>query len=213
MSRDRASTMRDLPIPASPCRRTAPPAPCRVRFQWSRSSPISSTRPISGLAPVARSAAVPDDDEARGDSCASFERPAVRPVCLSEALDNRHGGANGLPSIIFMGQRVPEIRKHAIAHELGKETVEPGYRAGADVLIAPDQRAHILWVYRVGQFRRADQIAKHDGDLAPLRLVRRAGAGWGFGRRRRCPQAEREFPCRDRAHELSPVSERKAELL
>ena len=112
-----------------------------------------------------------------------------------------------------MGQRVAEIRQHAVAHELGKEAIKPGYRTGADVLISPDQRAHILGVDGVGQFCRADQVAKHDGDLTSLRVARRGGAGRGFCRRRRLPRVKREFPRLDRTHELSPVPERKAELL
>ena len=138
-----------------------------------------------GLARFTRSGAVPDDDEARSDSCANFEGLTIRPPCVSDALDDRQGGANRLSGIVFVGQRVAEIRQHAVAHELGKEAVEPGYRAGADVLISPDQRAHILGVDRVGQFCRADQVAKHDGDLTSLRVARRGSAGRGFWRRRR----------------------------
>ena len=65
---------------------------------------------------------------------------------------------------------IAEIGQHAVAHEFGDVTVEPGDRPGAGVLVALDQTAQVFGVKRTGKCRRADQIAEQNGDLAALGL-------------------------------------------
>jgi hypothetical protein len=77
-----------------------------------------------------------------------------------------------------------EIGENAVAHEFGDEAVVACDHAGARVLIGPDDLAHVLGIESRRKRGGSDEIAEHDGQLAPLggvrgrrRLGRRGGSG------------------------------------
>jgi hypothetical protein len=105
-----------------------------------------------------------------------------------------------------MRLRIAEIDQHPIAHVFGDKAGEPGDRVGDAAVIGADDLAQILRVVARRQRRRADQIAEHHGQLAPLRLAgdgSRLGHGQGDARRRFAAQ------CGDRRQQLAAMSDRR----
>ncbi len=114
-----------------------------------------------------------------------------------------------------MRLRVAEIGEHAVAEEFGDISVEPRNRAGAGVLVALDQIAHVLGIERGGKRGRADEVAEQDGDLATFGFRSRPGIG-GMSPvpARRLDRLDgRSVQRGDRLQELSPMTERNTELL
>ena len=66
-----------------------------------------------------------------------------------------------------------EIGENAIAHELGHKAVVAGDDARAVVPIGADDPPHVLGIEPRRERGRADEIAKHHGELAPLGGARR----------------------------------------
>jgi hypothetical protein len=71
-------------------------------------------------------------------------------------------------SIILMRLRVAEIDQHAIAHIPGDEAIEPGDDFADGAVIGGDDLAIILGIEAPRQRGRADEIAEHHRELAPL---------------------------------------------
>jgi hypothetical protein len=100
----------------------------------------------------------------------------------ADRFDEREGGADGALGIVLVRPRIAEIDEHAVAHVFGDIAVEPCDRLGDAFLIPTDDVAQILRIEPSRQRCRADQVAKHDRELAAL------GAGirqyrWHCGRR------------------------------
>jgi hypothetical protein len=82
-----------------------------------------------------------------------------------------------------MGLRIAKIDQHAVAHVFRDKPGEAGDGVGDTAVIGADNLAKILGIESRRQRRRADKIAKHNGQLAPLRLATHRGGrgGCGFG--------------------------------
>jgi hypothetical protein len=63
-------------------------------------------------------------------------------------------------------------------------TFEARDLAGHRVLVAGDDRPHVLRIEPRRQFGRADEVAEHHGQLTALGLARRRRRRGGFGRGR-----------------------------
>ena len=126
-----------------------------------------------------------DDDEAGGDADPRGERAVADAPHRGDDLEPGAGGALGA---VLVRLGIAEISEHAVAHELGEETVEARDDAGAGVLVLPDQRPEILGIEPARQRGRADEIGEQHRDLAPLGLALalplRTGAGGGAAARR-----------------------------
>jgi hypothetical protein len=120
----------------------------------------------------------------------------------ADRLDHRQPGAHRPLGIVFMRLRIAEIDQHAIAHIFGDKAVEAADRLGDCAVIGADQLPQILRVETRRECRRADEIAEHHRQLAPL----------GLGRRR-CIAGSRRHGRRgaergDGIEELAPVADR-----
>jgi hypothetical protein len=76
-----------------------------------------------------------------------------------------------------------EISEHAVAHELGDETVVARDRARTGVLIGTDHPPHIFWIEPRRRRSGTDEIAEHYCELAALRDIL-GGRGSEVGKRR-----------------------------
>ena len=115
-----------------------------------RRSP-TSTRPVATPMRVCRRRTAPGADPADGldDLAARAERPL---------------------GIVLMGARIAEVDEHTVADIARDETVEARHDPGAAVLVGPDDRAQVLRVELPGKRGRADEVAEHDGEIAPFGL-------------------------------------------
>ena len=102
---------------------------------------------------------------------------------LRDSFDQRERGAHGIFGVGFVRFRITEIDQHAIAHIFGDIAAEASDDVGRAFVISGDDLAQIFRIELGGQRRRADQIAKHHGELAAL--GRRGGARHRRCRRRR----------------------------
>ena len=99
----------------------------------------------------------------------------------ADSLDDTQTGSYSALGIVLMRLRVAEINKHAVAHVLGDEAVEPGHGA----VISGNDLAQILRIETRGKRGRADEIAERYSELPPLgigshRRIERRG-GWRLG--------------------------------
>ena len=81
--------------------------------------------------------------------------------------------------IILVGAGVAEIDEYSVADEPGYPAVISSNDARAGGAVGPDHFPHILGIETRRERGRADQIAKHNGEVAPLGVLRRG---------RRCDQ-------------------------
>jgi hypothetical protein len=93
---------------------------------------------------------------------------------LGDRFDNGEPGPHRPFGIVFMRLGIGEIDQHPIAEILGDKTGEPGDRVCDTAVISAYHFAQILGIEAHRQRRRADQVAEHDRQLAPLGL---AGSG------------------------------------
>ncbi len=103
-----------------------------------------------------------------------------------------------------------EVGEYPIAKELGDKAVIARHDARTGVLIGADDLAHVLGIEPRRQGGRTDEIAEHDGELAPLRGIWRGGSRDRFMRRERRrsvgPRGGRSFEFLDRGHDFAPVA-------
>src|SRR5882672_6149547 len=78
---------------------------------------------------------------------------------------------------MLMRLRIAEIDQYAVAHVAGDEPAEPGDGFGHVCLIGDHHLAQILGVEPHRECRRADEVAEHDRELAPLGRGRRRHDG------------------------------------
>jgi ABC-type glutathione transport system ATPase component len=99
---------------------------------------------------------------------------------------------------------VAEVDQHTVAHVFGDKAGEAGDRVGDAAVIGADDLAQILGIVARRQRRRADQIAEHHRQLAPLGLPGSGcrGCGLGNGLRRVAAQGG------DCGQQLAPVADR-----
>jgi hypothetical protein len=94
----------------------------------------------------------------------------------ADRVNDREPSAGRALGVILMRLGIAEINEHAVAHIFGDKTAKPGNGVGDRAVVAADQLAQVLGIKAGGQWRRADQIAEHHGQLPPLRL--RLGGSW-----------------------------------
>jgi hypothetical protein len=106
---------------------------------------------------------------------------------------------------------IAEIDQHAVAHILCDKAGVAGDRVSDAAVIGADDLAQILGVVPPRQRRRADQIAEHHGQLAPLGLAGDCNSGgFGLSDTLRRVAAKR----RDRRQQPAPMADRRdAEFL
>ena len=78
-----------------------------------------------------------------------------------------------------MGLRIAEIDERSIAHILGDRAAKPGHSGDTGLLKRAEDVAHFLGIDLGRKRCRANEIAKHDGQLSTF------GIGGSWGRRRR----------------------------
>ncbi len=106
------------------------------------------------------------DQVANHDKAAGDTKPHIQPFRRREPADRVDDGEPGPQrplGIVLMRLRIAEI--------LGDKTGVPGDRIGDATLIGADHLAQILGIVARRQCRRADQIAEHHRQLAPLGLA------------------------------------------
>ena len=102
-----------------------------------------------------------------------------------------------------MGARIAEIDEYSVADEPGYAAVISRNDPRACGAIDPDHFPHILGIETRREHGRADQIAKHDGEVAPLGVVRTS---------RRCDQCGRIEVGNGSLH-LAAMTEQDSELV
>ena len=89
---------------------------------------------------------------------------------------------------------IAEVDEHATAHVLGDKPGEAGSRVRDAAVVGADDLAQILGIVARRQRRRANKIAEHHRQLAPLRLARdwrsRSRCRWCFGGAERADSIE-----------------------
>ena len=89
-------------------------------------------------------------------------------VELRRCLDNRKSGPHGALGVMFVSLRIAEIGQHPVAHILGDEAAVAFDQICAATMIAANDLTHVLGIEPRRQRRRADEVAEHDRELAPL---------------------------------------------
>src|SRR5262249_18648200 len=112
-------------------------------------------------------------------------------------------------SIVLVRLGVAKIDKESVAHETGDMPAHPSNYRGATTLECADHVAQVLRIELGRQSRRADEIAKKDGQLASLCLGLRQGKGRG----RRAGGGFRARPRSDRSEGPFSMAERNAQSL
>ena len=88
---------------------------------------------------------------------------------LADRVDDGEPGADRPLGVVLVRLGIAEIDQHPVAHVLGDKPGEADNGVGDAAVIGADDLAQILWIVARRQRRRADQIAEHHGQLAPLR--------------------------------------------
>ena len=101
-------------------------------------------------------------------------------TAVGHRRDQCQTGADRPLGVVFMCPGISEIGQHAVAHVFRDESIEPCNDLGDGTMVGANDVAQILGVETRGQGCRADEIAKHNGQLPALRFGRsRAAAGRG----------------------------------
>ena len=95
---------------------------------------------------------------------------------LRHPIDQRQPASRGALGVVLMRLWIAEIHQDAVAHVAGDKPAKALDNLCDAAVVGADDPAQILRIKPRGQRRRADQIAEHHSQLAPL----------GFGNRNRC---------------------------
>jgi hypothetical protein len=98
---------------------------------------------------------------------------------------------------------ITEIDEYSVTDEPSYPAVIGSNNARAGSAVGPDHLPHILWIEPRRERGRADQIAKHDGEVAPLGVMRGS---------RRCDQRGR-IEAGDGTQHFAAMTEQDSELL
>ena len=80
-----------------------------------------------------------------------------------------------------MGAGIAEIDQYSVADEPGDHAVISGDDPRAGGAVGADHLPHVLGIEARRERSRADQVAEHDGEVAPLGVVPRSRRGDQFG--------------------------------
>jgi len=122
---------------------------------------------------------VTDDDHAGCNSNPHLQRLPGRKQELADLRHEIEPSPHGAFSIVLVRLGVAEIDEESVAHVSGDIPAHPSHHRGATNLESADHVAQVLGIELARQSRRADEIAKKDGQLTPLGLGLRQGKGRG----------------------------------
>ena len=149
-----------------------------------------------------------DHHEAGGDADARLQVDAAlrlgRPggsIKCRHGLEHVQRRVHRALRVVLVRARIAEVDQAAIAEQLRHMAVVRRHRGGHRVVIASDQALQIFRVEPAGQQGRADQVAEHHGELAPLGFARRPR------RRAACRAVRRQR--RDRQQQPLAVAEQR----
>jgi hypothetical protein len=127
---------------------------------------------------------------------------------LRHRLDQPKPGTHSAFGVMLVGPGITEIGKHPVAHILGDEPPGLGDLFGAATVIGTDDLPHVLGVKASRERGRANEVDKHDRELATLSSV----LGLGLGRwRQRSGARDGTAEVGDRRQHLPPMSEQDAQ--
>ena len=116
---------------------------------------------------------IADDHQPGADPDPHLQRRPRRRVEPGHLLHELQRRAHRALGIVLVGPRIAEISQHPVAHVLGDKAAAAPDHLGNAAMIGADHRAQILRVEPCRQCRRADQVAEHHRQLAPLGRRRR----------------------------------------
>jgi hypothetical protein len=122
----------------------------------------------------------------------------------ADALDKCQCGAYRTLGIVLVRLRIPEIDEHPVAHIFRDKPAERVDLFGDGFVIISDQFAQILGVEPSRQCGRADEIAKHCGELPSFRTIGHLGSRRHYLRRLRSGSVGKGG---DRIKEFTAVSD------
>ncbi len=132
-----------------------------------------------GVAPIASTSA-PNGASVGATISPTTTSPVCRPTraarcCTPSSVrqwrhrpGDRQGGAYRVGRVVLVGRGIAEVGQDAVAEVLRHGPVVRGDDVQAALLVAPDDPPHVLRVQPGRQGGRADQVAEHDGEVAPL---------------------------------------------
>jgi hypothetical protein len=106
--------------------------------------------------------------------------PEAIPICTwndNSFAASTAADADRLCRLVFLGSRPAKIGQDAVAEVIGDIAAIAQNDGGHRVVVAPQELAQILRVVPARQFSRADEIAEHHGQLAPLCWADRFSSG------------------------------------
>ena len=124
---------------------------------------------------------VTDDDHAGCNSNPHLQRLPGREQELTDLRHEIKPSPHGAFSIVLVRLGVAEIDKESVAHESGDIPAHLSDHRGARTLESADHVAQVLGIELDRQSRRADEIAKKDGQLSSLGLGLRQRARLAAG--------------------------------
>jgi hypothetical protein len=98
----------------------------------------------------------------------TFADPGIE---FADGSHQRKPGAHRPLGIVLMRLGIAKIGQHTIAHVLGNEATGPGNDIRATPVIGTEDFPHVFGVESLRQGSRADEIAKHDGELTSVRVI------------------------------------------
>ena len=115
-----------------------------------------------------------DDDQAGGDADAGLQRVAALRLERCNRREHVQSRVHRALGVVLVRTRVAEVDQAAVAEQLRDMAVVGRDRAGHRLVIDADQALQVFGVERCREQRRADEIAEHHGELAPLGFA----VGW-----------------------------------
>jgi hypothetical protein len=148
---------------------------------------------------------VTDDDHAGCNSNPHLQRLPGRKQELTDLRHEIEPNPHGAFSIVLVRLGVAKVDKESVAHEAGHMPAHPSDHRGATTLESADHVAQVFGIERSRQSRRADEIAKKDGQLASLGLGLRQSGDRGRRGGGRCRAWQRSLANFGRRSESFPL--------
>jgi len=130
---------------------------------------------------------------------------ATRQVKRTYRWDKFERAAGRALNVVLVRPWEAELDHDAVAEELGDLAAVPADDLATPVVVRLDRRTQVFRVETSGEFRRADKVAEHDGELAALSEVVVIVAPVA-------PRSDR-ITVFDGAQDAFAIAERDAELL
>ena len=154
---------------------------------------------------------VADDDLAGGDADPGRQCLAVLTLQTGNGGDGIETCAYRAFGLILERHGPAKISEDAVAEVLGDVSFVPRHLCRHGVLVSRHKLAQIFWIELPRQFRRADKVAEHHGQLASFRIGRPFCCDCRLHLCVALPIRLLGKPL-DRCRELAPRSHRQAEL-